>query len=207
MLQEQQTNSSVQGRLLEAAAHLFVGNSYNKVTTRMLAEQAGTSTSSIAYYFGDKQKLYEAMINEKFKLISLALDDSFHPETGLNVKLLLRKYLEIHKSQPDFPAFFIQVLTYKKGPGYQLITSALDKKRSKMERHLKASQLKQTMSKNVDVDVLRILIMSLSIFPFLLRPVFHQGGTSFDPNFFAGIIDASGDILEIYARNNFNEIK
>ena len=188
--EDSRTRPTVQHRLLQSAANLFVNNDYHKVTTRMLAEAAETSTSSIAYYFGDKQKLYEAMIKDKFKLLGLALEESSHPETGVDLKLLLKKYLQIHQQQPDFPAFFTRILAYQKGPGYQLISEMLDKKREKIEKNIR---------NNVNVDILRILIMSFSIFPFLLKPSIQQSQKSnFDDELLDNVIDAAGDILNIY---------
>lgn len=50
--------------LIEAGIQLFGAKGYDGVTTRELAEAAGTNISSIKYHFGDKQALYRASLNQ-----------------------------------------------------------------------------------------------------------------------------------------------
>ena len=164
-----QSVDDVQTRLLQAAEELFMVNEYNKVTTRMLAQKAQTSTSMIQYYFSDKQKLYEEMIRQQFKRIEQVFDDSVTSENGLDFEKLMKGYYRIHSEHPKFPAFLTQILAYKNGPGFMLVSDILDKKRDKIQRVILAGQNKNQLGGHVHVDVLRILMMSASIFPFLIK--------------------------------------
>ena len=51
-------------KLLKTAARLFASRGTEGVSTRELAGQAGVNLCAISYYFGSKQKLYEAVIDE-----------------------------------------------------------------------------------------------------------------------------------------------
>jgi AcrR family transcriptional regulator len=51
--------------LLETAARLFAEHGFEAVSTRMLAKEAAVNIAMIAYYFGSKEKLYEAIIDER----------------------------------------------------------------------------------------------------------------------------------------------
>ena len=54
--------SAVRERLLEAARELFTRHGYDGVSMRRLARDAGATPAMIHYYFGDKQGLYEALL-------------------------------------------------------------------------------------------------------------------------------------------------
>ena len=55
-------NDSARAALIDAAMDLFGEHGYDVVTTRQLAEKAGVNLGLIAYYFGDKSGLQEAML-------------------------------------------------------------------------------------------------------------------------------------------------
>ena len=198
---------SVQERLLQAAFDLFLHTDYNKVTTRMLVKKANTSLSMIGYYFGDKQKLYEEMVRQQFEVIAQALEDSYSEKKGLDLEILLLKYLDIHTAHPDFPAFFTNVIAYKNGPGYLLFSKFLDSKRDQIEKLVKASQKNKLLNMHIDIDVLRILIMSLTVFPFLIQGVLkHSQGTLVVDDLFKKVAQASGKMLAGYAQTAPNSI-
>ena len=192
---------SVQERLLQSAFDLFLHKDYSKVTTRMLAKKANTSLSMIGYYFGDKQRLYEEMVRQQFKVIAQALEDSYSEKKGLDLEILLLKYLDIHTAHPDFPAFFTNILAYKNGPGYPLFSKILDSKRDQIEKLVKASQENKLLNTHIDIDVLRILIMSLTVFPFLIRGALKNSQSTFvDDGLFKKVAQASGKMLAGYAQ-------
>jgi AcrR family transcriptional regulator len=51
--------------LIQTAARLFAEHGFEAVSTRMLSKEAGVNIAMIAYYFGSKEKLFEAIIDEK----------------------------------------------------------------------------------------------------------------------------------------------
>lgn len=51
-------------RLVENALHLFARHGFDGVTTRMLSSAANTNISSIAYHFGGKEGLYDAVFSQ-----------------------------------------------------------------------------------------------------------------------------------------------
>lgn len=190
---------SVQERLLCAAFDLFLHENYNKVTTRMIARRANTSLSMIRYYFGDKQKLYEEMVRQQFKTIVQALEDSYSDEKGLDLELLLMKYLDIHNEHPDFPAFFTNILAYKNGPGYLLFSQILDAKRERIDKLVRKSQMSELLNTHIDIDVLRVLIMSLTVFPFLIQGVLaNSKKMEMSDQLFKNIAQAAGKMLSGY---------
>lgn len=57
-------------KLLQTAIELFAKHGINGVSTRMLAKESGVNLSSINYYFGGKQKLYDAVLESIIEKIS-----------------------------------------------------------------------------------------------------------------------------------------
>lgn len=55
---------SMKGRILKAAKDLFAEYSYHGVTTRMIAKAVGIDISTLHYHWGDKENLYEAVIED-----------------------------------------------------------------------------------------------------------------------------------------------
>lgn len=53
---------NTKAKLLKTAARLFASRGTEGVSTRELAGQAGVNLCAISYYFGSKQKLYEAVM-------------------------------------------------------------------------------------------------------------------------------------------------
>lgn len=58
--------NSKQRHLLEVAERLFAQQGYEAVSVRQLAAEAGVNIAMVSYYFGSKEKLFEALIAEKF---------------------------------------------------------------------------------------------------------------------------------------------
>ena len=56
--------ASTRTALLKAAGQLFAEVGYAAATNRAISDQAGTNTAAIAYYFGGKDGLYEAVLIE-----------------------------------------------------------------------------------------------------------------------------------------------
>lgn len=197
----------VQERLISAAFELFLHNDYHKVTTRQLAKKADTSLSMIQYYFGDKQKLYEEMVRQQFKAINLVLENAYSEEQGLDFTSLMLGYLTIHESNPEFPAFLTKIMAYKDGPGYQLLSNILNSKRNIIEKIVADCQKNNLMNQEVDTDILRIVMLALSVFPFLIKDaLFHNSDVAFKSDLIKKIALFSGQILSIHTHPNFSEI-
>lgn len=192
---------SVQARLLEAACGLFQNNDYNKVTTRQLAAKASTSSAMIKYCYGSKQGLYEEMIRQQFYLLEQALFASYDEEKGLNLTQLLVNYVGFHKQNPAHCKFIMSILAYKEGPGYLLLSQLLDRKWDTVKSIIKEGQKNNHITKHLDVDVFRIALTSLSVFPFLIKDVLEQSNSIVADNilekvarFSASILDASLEV-------------
>jgi len=66
---------SAKERLLEAATDIFGRYGYEAATTRMIAREAGVNIASIPYYFGGKEGLYHALIDQIVATVQARIAD------------------------------------------------------------------------------------------------------------------------------------
>jgi AcrR family transcriptional regulator len=59
---ENEVGRSTQRRLIEAAGELFAEKGFKETTVRDISERAGANLAAVNYHFGDKERLYEAVI-------------------------------------------------------------------------------------------------------------------------------------------------
>jgi AcrR family transcriptional regulator len=59
-----QRGEETRGRILEAALELFAASGFEGASTRTLAERAGVNLPAIQYYFGSKEGLYRAVVQQ-----------------------------------------------------------------------------------------------------------------------------------------------
>jgi len=59
-----QDPKSMKARILSAARRIFGEYGYNKTTTRMIAKDVGIDISTLYYHWGEKQDLYEAVLED-----------------------------------------------------------------------------------------------------------------------------------------------
>ena len=59
-----QDPKSMKARILASARRIFGEYGYNKTTTRMIAKDVGIDISTLYYHWGEKQDLYEAVLED-----------------------------------------------------------------------------------------------------------------------------------------------
>jgi AcrR family transcriptional regulator len=60
----QQRGEETRGRILEAALELFAASGFEGASTRTIAERADVNLPAIQYYFGSKEGLYRAVVEQ-----------------------------------------------------------------------------------------------------------------------------------------------
>ncbi|GIQ65530.1 hypothetical protein PACILC2_40980 [Paenibacillus cisolokensis] len=67
-------------RILEAAKHCFAENGYNQTSVRQICEVADANLALVSYYYGSKEKLYFAVLDQWY------LEASQHFSKNTNVQ-------------------------------------------------------------------------------------------------------------------------
>ena len=70
-------NNETRQKILDAGFDLFTQYGFEGTTTRMIAQKADVPLSSISFYFGTKQALYESIVESIFHNVSTVFDDIY----------------------------------------------------------------------------------------------------------------------------------
>lgn len=162
---------STEQKIKNAARKVFTEKGYAATRTRDIAEAAGINLALLNYYFRSKQKLFEEVLMEKVTalfghILPIALDDKTDLEQKLDA--IVAQYIELLSEMPGLPIFVLSEITN----GHFVINFPV-------AQILKESALiKQIREKNPAVDPFHFLlnILGMTIFPFMVRPVFEQSG-------------------------------
>jgi TetR/AcrR family transcriptional regulator, regulator of cefoperazone and chloramphenicol sensitivity len=95
-------------KLIDVAAKVFAEKGFSHATIRDICMQADANIAAVNYYWGDKKKLYERVIEEliinKSRIYPLteAMDDSLSPEERLRKFIELFLYRLLHSEQSSW---------------------------------------------------------------------------------------------------------
>ena len=117
----QENGTSTKERLLQAATGIFADKGFVSATVREICQAAGVNVAAVNYYFGDKEKLYAAVLWNVFeeygtsKEREIAPDPSLAPEERLarlirtEVRYLYQTQSEKESSGQHFSLFLMEM--------------------------------------------------------------------------------------------------
>jgi AcrR family transcriptional regulator len=168
--------NETQRKILNTARHLFVKKGFKGTTVRDIANASGTNVAMVNYYFRSKKNLFDAIFEETFGVLAskiFAAVDSDLPFFEL-IEYWVNSYFDLLMENRDFPIFILNEITqnpekigekFRFGSPYQLY--------SKLVIRIYAEEQKGTISVNSYSDLF-LNIISLSVFPFICRPIVTQ---------------------------------
>lgn len=188
-------DTSVRQRLVDAARQTFLSDDYHKVSTRLVADQAGANVSMIRYYFGNKEGLYEEMIRETLAPLLKVLDGQMLSSVA-GFKDFLRLYYDTMSQQPEFPKLILKVLALNQGPGRRFIQQLLERGRSRAAQKVQDLKATGQVAGALDPDIVRLAFVSLAMMPMLLKDIFEeQMGKPMDAAFLERLAAFSGHLF------------
>lgn len=106
-IRSRDTSSDAGERILEAALQTFAERGFDGATTRVIAKRAGVPVGLLQYYFGGKQKLWQAAVDRAFGEIALGLDDAApgpHDEGDevARIRAGIRAHVQFVARHPEF---------------------------------------------------------------------------------------------------------
>ncbi|MDT3424868.1 AcrR family transcriptional regulator [Paenibacillus forsythiae] len=93
--------NDVKLRILQAAKKLFARQGFNATTVRQICEEAGANVSLVSYYFGGKDKVFEALFAEYFSHDLLKEDELSRLDPASGLKLLIREITAYRQREPE----------------------------------------------------------------------------------------------------------
>jgi AcrR family transcriptional regulator len=166
-------DASTEEKIKEAARTVFTQKGYSATRTRDIAEEAGINLALLNYYFRSKEKLFELVMAEKVaKLFGVIAPIVNNEKTSLDEKaaLIVDAYIVMLSQNPGLPLFVLSEI--RNNPEH-------------FGNRMQAGKLltesffvKQLIEKRPDIHPLHFIIniLSMSIFPFIAKPVFESAG-------------------------------
>lgn len=106
--------------LLEVAERLFAQQGYEAVSIRQLAAEADVNIAMVSYYFGSKEKLFEALLESKMPQTRQALEQLLASETSSWEKLskIIDMYIDKFFSGKAFHRIIMRELSLQQRPDH-----------------------------------------------------------------------------------------
>jgi len=203
---KQSEGAEVRDRLLDAAMELAVEQGFEACGLREIAARAEVSSAMIAYYFGDRQGLYEAMYRRAFDRVTekvqvLMVD----PErTGADrLDELVRIQVTAIAEDPWLPKMIVrEVLLPGESPTRDHFAKSVGQGPLRlMIRWLEEEQERGVLRSDFDPRMMALTIASLSVFPFLMVPIVGaEIGLELDADFSSRLIEHNQRFLALGLR-------
>ncbi|NBB92835.1 MAG: TetR family transcriptional regulator [Gammaproteobacteria bacterium] len=169
--------TEIRDRLLEIALREFSSHGFRGVSVTAIASEAGATPAMIHYYFGNKQGLYEAVLQHALGPILARLEAvrAAPPDGEDLLPRFIRGYMRLLAENPAVPSLIVRDVL---SPGGQMRETFLkgfasrggSGVRSLVERAQSLGRLRA----DLDPDLAALSLLSMAVFPFVGRPVAGQ---------------------------------
>lgn len=145
-------------QILATAERLFSCKGFDGTSVRDIADVAGVNIAMISYYFGSKEKLMEALFEQRTTNIKLKVESLLQDEklTSLDkVNSLIDDYIDKVMDKQQFFKIMICEQVINKNPAIiSLITELKKRNIEEISKIIKSGQKKGEFKKNIDVILL-----------------------------------------------------
>lgn len=177
---------TTQEKIIAAARIVFTKKGYSATRTRDIAEESGINLALINYHFKSKDNLFEIVIQEKFEelfgMISPILSNS---QISIEDKIesLVTNYTKLLLDNEDLTIFVLNELKTNE----RILEKALQNARMLSQPVIEI----QLRERGFKISTLNFIMntVSLTIFPFLSKPLFVSSGLLKEEEFASFVMD------------------
>ncbi len=141
--------------LLKAASKLFAEKGFEAVTTRNLAEAADVNIAMIAYYFGSKDGLFKAIIEERFPktVAKLRLIQKQEGDAWDKISAIIDMYVERMAGDGSFHKIVFRELTLEHRTEHrELILSGIEQNWKFIIKYIEEGQESGLFKADIDPE-------------------------------------------------------
>lgn len=166
---------SVEHRILNAAKHVFIKQGMAGARMQDIADAAGINKAMLHYYFRNKEKLFETIFAEAFENLFPKLQSILESEQAIfkKVELICIEYINQMQAMPYLPVFVLSEVNRQPD---EFLKRMFGKRRPPVKAFIDMVEMaaKQKQIKPISPLQLLLNIISLSIFPFMTRPLLQH---------------------------------
>lgn len=170
---EMEKELTTEEKIIDAARKLFTQNGFSATRTRDIAEEAGINLALLNYYFRSKQNLFQIIIEEKFdELFGIINPILSNKEISLEEKIetLVTNYTNMLLENEDLPFFVLSEIKSN-----EFIIKRVKQNAEILSQPVIENQLKERGFTASSFNFI-MNVMSLTLFPFMSKPLFVSSG-------------------------------
>jgi TetR/AcrR family transcriptional regulator len=168
-------DTSTEERILDAARTVFIRKGMYGARMQDIADEAGINKALLHYYFKNKEKLFEEIFMEAAAKLFPRINMIFTSDELLFVKIeqFCDEYINVAIENPYLPLFVLNEMN--RDPVY-FMNKLWGKNRPQPQKFLQqiAAEVKQGKIKDISPLQLLMNLLSMTIFPFIAKPVFQM---------------------------------
>ncbi len=157
-------------RLIEAAHNLLAEKSFRNITIRELASEAGMQSAMISYYFGSKEGLFIALLEDLSTQHFTSLE--YLAQSGEPLKGFIFATLEHLKTSRIMGRFLIDDIVGQPGPlGERFIELFPKRMRAFLPKLITQEQALGRIRKDLNPHWAAFSLMNMLLMPFFAEPI------------------------------------
>ncbi|MDD2245582.1 MAG: TetR/AcrR family transcriptional regulator [Proteiniphilum sp.] len=185
--------STTEQKIIRAADKIFTQKGYAATRTRDIAEEAGANLALLNYYFGSKEKLFKYVVREKLKMLLGAMGPILSDDNiSLKDKIMsiTEGYTNLLLENEELPIFILNELSVNKELFVEITQNTRQIAQPVIEKQLK--------EKGVEISATDLIIntLSLTMFPFIAKPLIISSGLVKDEKFKEFVTERKDKILQ-----------
>lgn len=168
----ERSRREVRARLGAAARELFARYGFEAVSLRQVAEASGVTPAMVNYYFGGKQGLWLAVLEDYLEEAlggMLAARAEIEGPGGLAI--YLARHAELLGRQPWVAPLLFRELILGGGPTADFVQRFPAQLRDLLRGAVRQAKGRGEVAAELDTDLLVLSLLSAAVFPFLVRPM------------------------------------
>lgn len=161
--------------ILEAAKKVFTARGYSGARMQEIADEAKINKAMLHYYFRNKEKLFTVILEDTMALIIKKFGQALESEGTVMEKLerIIEAYISNIRENPHMPIFILHELSQNRLHFIDAVRSKIHHLPNFLEFFQQIQEEQETgLIKEVPPMHLLLNVMSMCIFPFIVKPVF-----------------------------------
>jgi AcrR family transcriptional regulator len=164
--------------ILSMAEKLFACKGFDGTSIRDISEAAHVNIAMISYYFGSKDKLMQALFNERSAEVTLRLEtllNDVHLDTWQKMSVVVDEYVErVWHRQTFFKIMMNEQILQKDQLINEMLTRMKKKNMDLLEMIIKEGQKKKLFRRHVDTILVGNTIMGIAWQTYLNKEAYRK---------------------------------
>lgn len=190
--------NDMESRIIEAAKLVFIRKGYEAATMSDVATEAGIGRTALHYYYRTKEILFDAIFGQLIAALLPNINRVMEQDMPMleKIPLVIDLYIGIIRKNPLFPVFVINELN--RDPLHLFRTVMKEPERIRPIQRLRAQierEMEEGIIRKMPVEDLATTIISLVVFPMLIREPLNAAFWSGDMHRFEEFMNRRRDLI------------